>query len=354
MVAKPLMQRVEGRFTLAELLQNWKEAILGCQCSGERIDIVSKWLVMTRACVFSMTFFAGMVGLLLAASVAALMPGFNLLNGILAVVGIVLAHAANNLLNDYFDLEVGLDSSDNYVRAQYAPHPILSGLSSRAEMRNAILLINVVDLAIMIYLTIQLGWAVIAFALAGLFISFFYTAPPIRLKRIGLGEIGVLLVWGPLMTGGVFYAAAGALPAWAALATIPYALIVTAVLMGKHVDKIPQDSVKGIRTLPVILGDRLSLRVNQVLITLFYPIVIGLVLSGTIGVWALLVLLSIPTYLRVMKGLSQPRPAEPPANYPVWPLWYVSIAFLMTRSAGATFALGLILNLIFPYTIKLF
>jgi len=164
----------------------------------------------------------------------------------------------------------------------------------------------------------------------------------------------VLLVWGPLMTGGVFYAAAGALPAWAALATIPYALIVTAVLMGKHVDKIPQDSVKGIRTLPVILGDRLSLHVNQVLITLFYPIVIGLVLSGTIGVWALLVLLSIPTYLRVMKGLSQPRPAEPPANYPVWPLWYVSIAFLMTRSAGATFALGLILNLIFPYTIKLF
>ena len=46
---------------------------------------------------------------------------------------------------------------------------------------------------------------VIAFALAGLFISVFYVAPPIRLKHHGLGEPGVFLVWGPLMVVGTFF-----------------------------------------------------------------------------------------------------------------------------------------------------
>jgi len=345
--ARPTPQR---RRTLAELYKNWKEVILTCNCSDTQMDGISKWLVLTRACVFSMTFFSGLIGLMLAATA----QGFHLFNGLLAVIGITLAHASNNLINDYFDLAVGLDSSEDYARAQYAPHPVLSGLSSKREMIAAILLINLIDAAIMIYLAAVVSPWVIAFAVAGLFISVFYTVPPVRLKRIGLGEPSVLLIWGPLMTGGTFYAATGSLPLWAVIATIPYALIVTAVLMGKHTDKIEQDRAKDIHTLPVILGEKVALRVTQALITLFYPVVIGLVLAGDMGVWALLTVLSIPMYLETMKLLNQPRPTEPPENYPVWPLWYVSIAFRMTRSAGATLILGLLLNLIFPITINLF
>lgn len=42
-------------------------------------------------------------------------------------MGIVLAHVANNLMNDLWDLEVGTDS-EAYPRALYAPHPVLSGV----------------------------------------------------------------------------------------------------------------------------------------------------------------------------------------------------------------------------------
>ena len=58
----------------------------------------------------------------------------------------------------------------------------------------------------MLYLAAVRGPLIIAFALAGLFISVFYVAPPIRLKHHGLGEPGVFLVWGPLMVGGTFLA----------------------------------------------------------------------------------------------------------------------------------------------------
>ena len=116
----------------------------------------------------------------------------------LAVIGLVVAHAANNMINDYFDLEGGVDTEE-YVRALYAPHPILSGWVSKRQLAAAILIANAIDFGIMLFLASQRGPLVIAFALAGLFISVFYVAPPIRLKHIGLGEPGVFLVWGPLM-----------------------------------------------------------------------------------------------------------------------------------------------------------
>lgn len=344
-------QARQAQLTLPELLDNWKRVINGCNLPRDRhMDVVSKWLVMTRACVFSMTLTGGIIGGLLAAR----SPGFNVLNYVLAVVGLVLAHAANNLVNDYFDLAAGLDSSEDYVRAKYAPHPLLSGLSSKREMLGAILLINLLDLAILVYLTISRGPLVIAFALAGLFISVFYTAPPLRLKRIGLGELGVFLVWGPLMMGGTYYVTAGALPAWVLVATIPYALMVTTVLIGKHIDKIPQDTVHSIHTLPVLIGEKAAKRLNQALFVLFYPVVLALVLSGDLSVWLAVVLLSLPLLFDTLKRYSQPKPAEPPEGYTVWPLWYVSIAFKFTRQAGMLFILGLALHAIFPLTINLF
>lgn len=342
------VQARQERLTLAELWANWKEVILSCNLrQGRVMDFVSKWLILTRACVFSMTLTSGIIGGLLAAR----HPNFNLLYFILAVLGLAIAHASNNLINDYFDEAVGLDSSEGYARAQYAPHPILSGLVTRAQVRNAILLFNLIDLGIMIYLTAMRGPLVIGFALAGLFISLFYTAPPIRLKRIGLGELGVLLVWGPLMIGGTYYVTAGELPLWVIVASLPYALLVTTVLIGKHIDKAPQDKPRGIHTLPVIIGEKAALRLNEALFLLFYVVVFVLIATSSLSVWLVLTLLSVPMLIETLKLYETPKPSEPPENYPVWPLWFVSIAFRFTRLAGGTFILAVLLNAFLPLTL---
>src|SRR5574341_484748 len=342
------MGKVSGtRLTLAELLANWREAILTCNLSKDRhMDGVTKWLILTRSCVFSMTLTSGLIGGLLAGVTAASgdVP-FNVINLILAVVGILFAHAANNLINDYFDLEVGVDSSDNYARARYAPHPILSGMVSKAQLRGVILMINLIDASIMVYLTITVGVGVLLFALAGLFISVFYVAPPIRLKRIGLGELGVVLVWGPLMIGGTYYVTTqGAIDLWTLVASLPYAFLVGTVLMGKHIDKREQDGPLGIHSLPVILGHRGAILVSQIISVLFFVVVIALVAVGRLNVFLLLVLLAIPRLISTLKQYSAPKPAE----YADSPLYYVGVAFYFTRIAGFLFIGGLILNLVFP------
>jgi 1,4-dihydroxy-2-naphthoate octaprenyltransferase len=230
------------------------------------------------------------------------------------------------------------------VRALYAPHPILSGWLTKTQLRNAILLMNALDFAILLFLVWARGPWVAAFAFSGLFISVFYVAPPIKLKHRGLGEPGVFLVWGPLMIGGTYFVATGTLPAWVWVASLPYAILVTTVLFGKHIDKISADTAKGIHTLPVILGEARARRVAEGLMIAFYPIVIGSALIGWIGPFVMLVVLGIPMLLQVLGQFSQPRPESPPHSYVGWPLWFVGGAFLHTRRAGGLLIVGLFLN----------
>jgi 1,4-dihydroxy-2-naphthoate polyprenyltransferase len=325
-------------------LSNWGEIIRTQNLSSnKRMDLVSRWLLITRASVFPMTIISALIGGLLAAGA----PDANPALFALALVGLVAAHAANNMINDFFDLEGGVDSTD-YVRAQYAPHPVLSGLISKKGLVAAIALVNLVDLAILLVLADARGPAMVTFALLGLFVSVFYVAPPLKLKHRGLGEPGVFLVWGPLMIGGTYYATAGTVAPWVFAASVPYALLVMCVLMGKHVDKLEADSAKGIHTLPVILGRDRALALTRGLIIAYFVLVGLLVAGGVLGVWTLLSFLAIPQTRKVLAVLRKPRPAAPPPRYPLWPLWYVSFAFLVTRSAGGLFVLGLVLDAFFP------
>ena len=273
--------------------------------------------------------------------------GFNVVLFGLAAVGAVLAHASNNLMNDLFDLDVGNDT-EQYPRALYAPHPILSGMITRGGLIRAVLVVNLIDFVIMVFLVTQRGWPVLGFALAGLFISVSYTAPPLRLKKRGLGEPGVFLIWGPLMIGGTYFAATGHLTWQPLLASVPYGLLVTSVLMGKHIDKLPWDGPKGVGTLPYLVGEARARRITQVLMIAFYPVVLLLVLGGVLGLASLLVILAVPRLLEVLRQYAKPKPTSPPDDYPVWPLWYVAAAFLHTRRAGGLLVLGLLVGAILP------
>lgn len=320
------------------LLRNWLHVLRTTNPPEGHVDPVSRWLVLTRASVLPMTLtVAAITGLLAAFDSASVDWALFAI----AAAGLVLAHVANNLMNDLFDLEVGADS-ETYPRALYAPHPVLSGMITRRGLLRAAAIVNLADLVILLVLFAARGWPVVAFALGGLFLSVAYTAPPLRLKKHGLGELTVLVVWGPLMVGGTYYAAVGGLPASIVIASLPYALLCTTVLMGKHIDKLPWDAPAGTRTLPVIIGERAARRLTQGLMIGFYVLVVALVAARTFPLPTLVVALALPRLVQVWRPLSQPKPAEPPKRFLIWPLWYAAFAFVHTRRAGALLVLGLL------------
>lgn len=89
----------------------------------DHLDIISKWLISTRAAVLIMTFLSAAI-----AGIFALQHSlFNFWYWLLLAIGLVMAHATNNLLNDYTDFVKGVDQ-DNYYRSQYGPQPLVHGL----------------------------------------------------------------------------------------------------------------------------------------------------------------------------------------------------------------------------------
>ncbi len=324
------------------LFHNWRYVLATTNPPKGRLDPVSKWLYLTRAGVLPMT--------LVAAAVAGLLAVYrddNVSWGwfALAALGIVGAHMANNLMNDLFDLEVGTDRED-YPRNLYSPHPVLSGVITRKGLAACALVVNAICLAIMIVLTVARGWPIVAFALGGFLLSAAYTAPPLRLKKHGLGEPTVLVVWGPLMVGGTYYAATGHIPAAVYLASLPYALLCTTVLMGKHIDKIPWDAADGTHTLPVIMGEAAARRLTQAMFVTFYVSIVALVIARVLPVASLLVVLALPVQRRAFQAYNKPKPEKSPMPNPVWPLYFAAISFLVTRRAGGLFVLGLIIGAI--------
>ena len=306
-----------------------------------QLDVISKWLISTRAAVFIMTALSGGIGGLLAYRDG----NFNAWLLLLSILGIVLAHATNNLLNDYVDFKKGVDK-DNYYRAQYGPQPLEHGLMSRNTFMRYLWITGLLAAAIGAYLILTGPLSILWFFGFGLFFLLFYTWP---LKYYGLGEPSVILVWGPLMIGGTYFVVSQGMMTNAVwLISLVYALGPTTVLFGKHIDKLPEDKSKGIHTLPVILGQKAA-RYTTIGLWISQYILLGiLVITGDFSPLMLIVLLALPKLISTSKVFSKPRPETPPANLPenTWPLYLSAHAFVYNRQFGLLFLLGLIADVI--------
>jgi 1,4-dihydroxy-2-naphthoate octaprenyltransferase len=302
------------------------------------LDVVSRWLIATRSAVLVMTFNAAAIAGLLAARDGR----FDLVLWLLVTVGLLFAHATNNLVNDFTDFVKGVDK-DNYFRAQYGPQPLEHGLMSKGQLLAYIAVTGGIALATGIGLVAFRGQATLALLGAGAFFVLFYTWP---LKYIGLGEVAVILVWGPLMVGGGYYVITGGIDGNVILASLPCALAATTVLFGKHIDKLAADEAKGIRTMPVLLGEHNARAATIAMLTLEYALVALLVASGYLSWLMLIVVFALNWYVRAIRIYAHERPTAPPPEYPpnVWPLWYSAVSFGHTRRFGGLFLLGLLLD----------
>ena len=228
-----------------------------------------------------------------------------------AMIGLVFAHASNNLLNDYIDYKRGLDK-DNYYRAQYVPQPLEHGLMSQKQFMAYVAVSLLVALAAGAYLVAATGMTTLILLATGLFFLLFYTWP---LKYIGLGELTVILVWGPLMVGGTYYVTTGGICSWeVAIISLVYSMGPTTVLFGKHTDKLPQDKAKGVYTLPVILREKVARYTTLSLWIAQYILVALMIWYRMVGPVMGIVLIALPKLVWASRVFSKLRPAEAPVH----------------------------------------
>jgi len=314
----------------------WRLVKIRDKKEWDRLDIVSKWLIATRSAVTTVTVYSCMIAGILAWRAGV----FSFLPWATVTLGLFIAHGANNLLNDYTDYNRGIDV-DNYFRTQYGAHPLVNGFWTKGQQLRWFFASGVLAVLAGFYALAYTGFDPVVMSLfaIGAAVLLSYTYP---LKHFALGELSILLIWGPIMIGGVYYVLARSWDWNVALAGVPFGVSVASINLGKHIDKLEMDKAKGVRTLPVIIGEKAARFTDASALVLAYAVVIYLVfVARYFTPVMLIVLIAGKRAMLALRVLRKPRPAEPPKDFNAWPTWFSAFTFYHNRLFGMLLIIGL-------------
>jgi 1,4-dihydroxy-2-naphthoate polyprenyltransferase len=224
----------------------------------------------------------------------------------LAFLGAVCIHLGLNVLNDIFDTSSGAD------RANVTPTPfsggsrvILYGLASQRWMHGLAAGLFAVGIGVGIALAVLRTTEILWLGVAGVFLSVFYTAPPLKLVHRGLGDIAVAIGFGPIMTLGSYAVAARALAFEPLYASLSVGILVMLIL---YVNQVPDrlgDAASGKRTVAVRFGRTTIVRGYDVLVTAAFGLIVLGAAVGVLPRWTLLACVAAPLAVRVHRGLKE-------------------------------------------------
>ena len=262
------------------------------------------WYIATRPWSLVMTF----VSTCLAGVLAYAGGSFSIPIFILTMIGLLTAHIAANMANDWYDVKNGVD--ENAPTAKYRPHPLLSGEVEKSDYKKVLFGVYGVGLIIGLYLTWLRGLPVLIFTILGALFGVFYTADPIKLKYRAVGEISVFLAFGPLMVGGAYYAVTGTF-SWAPMiASTPIGLLVVLVLFANNIRDRDYDASVGITTMTTNKSVEQGVTYYKLLLASAYVATLVLVVQGTLSVFSVITFLT----LKEAYGIIQTFDKEVPLN----------------------------------------
>jgi len=273
------------------------------------MNVYRNWFLASRPWSFSMTAISVSVG----SALAAIYGDFSWFLYLATIVGTIFLHAATNLINDYYDVKSGVDTPE-VATAQYRPHPLVEGKLEAGQVRTAAYILYGLSILIGIYLAATRGWALMWIGLTGAFASLTYTAPPFKYKYSALGEIAVFLMWGPLMVSGAFFVQRQEFNINAFWISLPFGVLVALVLLANNIRDITHDRDKGILTLAIVLGQNKGILLYATLVVVAYLGIIFMSLFGPLYLWSLIVLVSLPLALSLLKQMKNQVPADADAR----------------------------------------
>lgn len=172
----------------------------------------------------------------------------------LTLLGALLIQIGTNLCNDYFDFYKGADTHERQgpVRVTQA------GLISPAQVKLGFVLVFGLAACVGILLILRGGWPIFWIGLASLISGIAYTAGPYALAYLGLGELFVLIFFGPVAVAGTYYVQALRFSWPACLYGIALGLLSCAILAVNNLRDLEQDKKANKKTLAVRFGKKFA------------------------------------------------------------------------------------------------
>ncbi len=233
---------------------------------------------------------------------------------LLTVLGVVLLHGGSNVINDYFDYRQRIDTTEVPGGYGNEARVLIQKMLRPSQVLWIALILFALSLFIGIYMTAVKGWPIFLFGFAGFLTGLLYTARPVALKYVALGEPSVFFMWGPLVVSGAYYVQRGEFSFQTVWISIPIGILVALVLLANNIRDIQFDSQVGIDTVATLLGKRWAVRLYQFLLIGVYIATALLVLNGLLSLWSFLTFLSLPLALKLVKMLHRSIPEDADAR----------------------------------------
>ncbi len=207
---------------------------------------VSVWLLAARP----KTLWASIAPVLIGTAMAFGDGGFHAPAALVALACSVLIQVATNFANDLFDYQKGADTE-----ARQGPLRVTqAGLATPGMMKRGILVVLLLTLLGGLYLIWRGGWPAVLIGVFSVACGMLYTGGPRPLGYMGLGDLFVLIFFGPVAVAGTYYVQALTVNSTVIVAGLAPGLLSVAILAVNNLRDADEDGRTGKRTLAVRFG----------------------------------------------------------------------------------------------------
>ncbi|MCE9616468.1 MAG: 1,4-dihydroxy-2-naphthoate polyprenyltransferase [Lentisphaerae bacterium] len=264
----------------------------------------SHWLHAARP----KTLWAAFAPVLIGSAMAYADGAFDAPVALAVLLGAFLIQIGTNFANDYGDFLKGADAHDRQGPLRLTQ----AGIVSPRTMLLATVLTFAAALGVSLALISRAGWPVLLVGVLSIASGVLYTIGPKPLGYLGLGDLFVLVFFGPVAVGGTYYVQALKCPAPVLVSGLAPGLLAVAILVVNNLRDAPGDAKAGKRTLVVRFGRTFG-RVEYLACVLIATLVVPVLLSAWPGVERRGVLLAMAALTALLRPMRIVDTSEVPA-----------------------------------------
>lgn len=175
---------------------------------------------------------------------------FHAKSALMALSAALCIQIGTNLANDYFDFKKGADTADRKGPTRVTQ----AGLIKPQAVLGAAIIFFALAALSSVYLIHRAGFCILIIAALSILSGIFYTAGPRPLGYLGLGDLFVLVFFGPVAVGGTYFTQALEINWAVIIAGLAPGFLSMAILAVNNLRDIDTDRRAGKLTLAVRFG----------------------------------------------------------------------------------------------------
>ena len=268
------------------------------------------YLIVWLTAIRPKTLWAAFAPVLIGGAMAVEAGLFDPLSASLALIGALCIQIGTNFYNDFADYEKGADTEERKGPTRVTQ----AGWVAPNTMKLATVFVFFCAVLAGIYLMWRGGWPIVLIGILSILSGIMYTAGKYSLAYIGLGDIFVLIFFGPVAVGGTYYVQALDINTAVLIAGLAPGFLAVAILLVNNIRDRAEDEKAGKKTIIVRFGRSFGILCYGLCILGAATVPLSLYLLYGKHIWVLLAMVIVfPGIMNLIK-ISQlpPSPALNP------------------------------------------